>query len=107
LGIEHLDALIEELRCLRSLLGETLVDLSGPAQCGFTRIPVEHKVDGRSPREHLGYDSEQTEQHETGHHQPIASPDFGYRTLCHGASPRKIRMEAYRRAALRAAQRLR
>ena len=31
---------------------------------------------------------------ETGHHQPVASPDFGYRALSHGASPTQIRMEA-------------
>ena len=107
LGIEHVDALIEELRRVRSLLGETLVDLSGPAQRGFARIPAEYIVDGRSAREHPGNDGEQTEQYETGHHQPIARPDFGYRTLCHGASPTKIRMEAYRRAALRAGERSR
>jgi hypothetical protein len=46
IGVEHLEALVEKLRSVRSQLAQAPVDVAGPAQRGFARISGQNIVDG-------------------------------------------------------------
>ena len=73
--VQHVHVLVEHaLRCAG--LAQTVVDVTSPGQCGFARVAAEHVIDRRSARQDAGNDSEKTQDHQTGHYQPIPTANF-------------------------------
>jgi hypothetical protein len=87
----HLELLVQKLRSVRIESVQVLVDVAGPAQRCFARVPRQDIVDGGAAREHAGDHGEQTKNHQTSHNQPVSRAD-----LFHVTTP-FIRPEAWMR----------
>jgi hypothetical protein len=74
-SVEHVHALVENaLGYVR--LTQAFVDFGRPGEGGLARISTKDIIDGGAARQDASNDGEQTENHQTGHDQPIPSADF-------------------------------